>query len=82
LEEALEHYRAAVEARADWQLAYIALSNALHSAGNLVASREVLKQALQLGVDPRNPKGGLWDYNVMNDRFVDLVVQLRSGVVY
>jgi tetratricopeptide (TPR) repeat protein len=82
MEGALEHYRAAVEARADWQLAYMALSNSLHRAGDLEASREVLKQALQLPVDPRNPKGGLWDYNVMNDRFVDLIVELRSGVVY
>ena len=82
MEQALEHFGAAVEARADWQLAYIALSNSLHRSGDVEASRAVLKQALQLPVDPRNPKGGLWDYNVMNDAFVDLVVRLRSGVVY
>ncbi len=81
VEEAVEHYRAAVKARKDWQLAYIALSNSLDRSGNLDESREVLKQALQLPMDPRNPKGGLWDYNVQNDTFVDLVTQLRSGVV-
>jgi tetratricopeptide (TPR) repeat protein len=82
IEEALEHYRAAVKAREDWQLAYLALSNSLHRSGELDASREVLEQALLLPVDPRNPKGGLTDYSVMNDAFVELVIQLRSGVIY
>jgi tetratricopeptide (TPR) repeat protein len=81
MKESLKHYRAAVETRKDWQLAYIAMSSALHRTGDLAASREILMKALQLPIDPRNPQGGLWDYSVMNDVVEELVLRLRSGVV-
>jgi tetratricopeptide (TPR) repeat protein len=79
---AIEHYRAAVALMQSWQLARLALSHALDRAGARVASLEVLERALRLRVDPRNPMGGLSDYTSKGDVFVNLVTQLRTGVLY
>ena len=81
IDEALEHYRAAVRAKEDWQLVYLALSHALRRSGDDTESRKVLERALRLEFDPRNPQGGLWDYVCKRDAFVSLVEQLRSEVL-
>jgi tetratricopeptide (TPR) repeat protein len=81
VKEAIEHYRAAARAKGDWQLVYLALSNALRRWGDDTESRKALEQALRLDIDPRNPQGGLWDYTVKRGAFADLVLQLRNGVL-
>jgi hypothetical protein len=81
IDEALEHYRAAVRAKDDWQLGYLALSHALRRSGDDTESREVLEKGLRLEFDPRNPQGGLWDYICKRDAFSSLVEQLRSEVL-
>lgn len=81
LDEAVAQYRLAVANLPEWQVVYIALSEALGAAGQREESRATLERGLGLPVRLHDPKGGLWQYYLRMDAFSDLVRELRSQVL-
>ncbi len=78
---AVDHYRAAVRYEPTWQVAYLALSHALHRSGDAPAAKRVFDEALQRDTGTGVQIGGLWQYYYRLDRFVDLMWQMRAEVL-
>jgi len=79
--EAAAHYRAATELLPTWQVGYLALSHALHTAGARTASREALEEALARHSSDESVVGW-WSYEIgLSDRVKPLLLSLRQEIL-
>ena len=83
LPEAIGHYEAASAAIPSWQVAYLALGHALHSAGSHDRARTVLDRAFSMDMKSADETFmGWWSYELgLALRFEPLLERMRAEVV-
>ena len=77
-EPAILHYQAAIKLEPNWQIGFLALSHALHTASEREASRTALEEALILS---DSKQSGWWEYELgLSERADPLFSSMREAL--
>ncbi|GMR23733.1 MAG: hypothetical protein BMS9Abin37_2193 [Acidobacteriota bacterium] len=83
VEEAIGHYETAVELIPRWQVAYVALSYALHVSGRRKESAKVLATSLRLRPETASDYDGWWIYELGRTGRLDrLWTSMREEIAF